>query len=697
VIDIIDQIVNSNRAAEPVTEQHLVLQKIRLLSRRRIAWLRKIWAETLQNGNREFTAHIEVDGYLAQIDDPVREQQWMEQDPAMQELGKAIRATDSALASVTGSRLLMLARIFGLDQAELHLLQTCFALAIDPDLGKVFMYMQDHSGRSYVTETLVSKLFDHRQPGWFRPASPLRAWSLIREIAGSNGEPDRIECDPFIKNWLLGYNDMGEPLSAAAKLQAPQQALADWPIKKTVEHVKRILSEDRHQRVRVHVTGAEGSGRKTFAAIVCQSLGFGLIGIDINQAAEHRQQLLYLQAQRYAFLTNTVPAWYRSDGEEIIPSTTIDSFALQFFIGSLGNHLPPDPSFIDIRVEIPVIKFDERMSLWKQWVPQSMTWPPGELHEMVEKYQSTVGQIVSLGRKKCNSIAEAYEALKQDAAHRLGKLAQLNNGSFTWDDLVVSDTVKDTIEDFTFEATERVHFWEQFAAQRLFPQGRSLIALFTGSPGTGKTMAAQVIASTLKLDLFRVDLSAVVSKYIGESSKNLERILSQARSMDIVLLFDEADALFGKRTDVKDANDRYANTDTNYLLQAIEQYPGIVILSSNRKSNVDPAFIRRFRYVVDFQKPDSSQRLQLWRSIIQQLAGDRAVLMLHGDLRVFSELLEMTGAQIKQAVLSAIFMTRKEKAALHTSHLLRAVERELVKEGKSMNKELQQHFNWFYS
>ncbi|MBO9564971.1 MAG: ATP-binding protein [Niastella sp.] len=697
MIDIIDQIVHSNRTAAPVTEQHLVLQKIRLLARRRIAWLRKIWAETLQNGNKDFTAHIEVDGYLAQIDDPVRERQWMEQDPAMQEVGNAIRATDSALASVTGSRLLMLARIFGLNQAEQHLLQTCFALAIDPDLGKVFMYMQDHSGRSYVTETLVSKLFDHPQPGWFRPASPLRAWNLIREIAGSNGEPDRIECDPFIKNWLLGYNDMGEPLSTAAKLQAPQQALADWPVKKTVEHVKRILSDDRHQRVRVHVTGAEGSGRKTFAAIVCQSLGFGVTGIDINQAAEHRQQLLYLQAQRYAFLTNTVPAWYRSDGEEIIPSITIDSFALQFFIGLPGNHLPPDPSFIDIRVEIPVIRFDERMSLWRQWVPQSVTWPPGELHEMVEKYQSTIGQIVSLGRKKCDSIAEAYEALKQDAAHRLGKLAQLNNGSFTWDDLVVSDTVKDTIEDFTFEATERIHFWEQFAAQRLFPQGRSLIALFTGSPGTGKTMAAQVIASTLKLDLFRVDLSAVVSKYIGESSKNLERILSQARSMDIVLLFDEADALFGKRTDVKDAHDRYANTDTNYLLQAIEQYPGIVILSSNRKSNVDPAFIRRFRYVVDFQKPDQAQRLQLWRSIIHQLAGDKAVLMLHGDLRVFSQLLEMTGAQIKQAVLSAIFMARKEKAALHTSHLLRAVERELVKEGKSMNKELQQHFNWFYS
>lgn len=698
VIDILDQIVTTNRTSvpEPATEQQLVLQKIRLLSQRRIAWLRKIWSETLQSGNGEFTPHVEVDGYLGQIDDPVREKQWLEQDPLMQEIGEAIRATDRGLAAITGSRLLLLARIFGINQQELDLLQACFALAIDPDLGRVFMYMQDHSGRSYVTEPLVSKLFDH-QRGWLRPGSPLRSWNLIREVPIGNGEPDRIECDPVIKNWLLGHNDMGELLTAAAKFQPVHQSLADWPVRKTAEYLKRVLTDDRYQRVRILVTGASGSGRKTFAAAVCHLLGFALLSIDISQVAENRRQQLYLQAQRCAFLTNTALAWHRSDTEEKYPSYHIPSFHVQFFIGDPGDHLSPDPGFIDIRMNIPALKFDERMLLWKQWVPQCAAWPAAELHEMVEKYQSTVGQIVSIGRKKSDSIAEAYEALKMDAAHRLGKLAQLSNGSFTWDDLVVSDAVKGAIEDFTFEATERVHFWEQSAAQRLFPQGRSLIALFTGSPGTGKTMAAQVIASTLKLDLFRIDLSTVVSKYIGESSKNLERILSQAKAMDIVLLFDEADSLFGKRTDIKDAHDRYANTDTNYLLQAIEQYPGIIILSSNRRSGIDPAFLRRFRYVLDFPKPDKTQRLQLWRSFIQQLADDKAVTALHSDLLTLSDVLEMTGAQIKQSVLSALFMARREKTALHVSHLLRAVERELMKEGKSMNKELQQHFNWFYS
>lgn len=697
MIDIIDHIETAGRTLAPETEQQLVLKKIRLLSRRRISWLRKIWAELVQSGNAAFTPHMEVDGYLAQIDNPDREKQWMEQDTMMQDITEAIQATDSALESITGSRLLMLAQLFGINKQELELLQTCFALAIDPDLGRVFAYMQDHSGRSYVTETLVAKLFGYEQHGWLRPASPLRTWNIIREIVSGTGEPDRIECDPFIKNWLLGYNDLGEVLAAVAKQQPAHQPLGSWPVQQLVDYLKRILSDDGPHRIRIIVSGAAGSGRKTFAAVVCQHLGVQLISVNAGLIADNRRSQTYVQIQRYGFLTYTAIAWHGIDAEEKFQSYNIPSFNIQFFIGESGDYLQPDPAFIDLRVDIPLLTYDERVALWKQWVPQSVTWPKEELHEMIERYQSTVGQIVSLGQKKCATITEAYEALKIDAAHRLGKLAQLANGTFNWDDLIVSDAIKTTIGDFTFEATERVHFWEQAAAKRLFPQGRSLIALFTGSPGTGKTMAAQVIANTLKLDLYRIDLSAVISKYIGESSKNLERILSKAKAMDIVLLFDEADSLFGKRTEVKDAHDRFANTDTNYLLQAIEQYPGIIILSSNKKSGIDPAFMRRFRYVLDFPKPDNMQRIQLWRSFIQQLAGDQAMMLLNSDLITLSGLLEMTGAQIKQAVLSAIFMARKERTALHTSHVLRAVEREFMKEGKSMNKELQQHFNWYCS
>jgi SpoVK/Ycf46/Vps4 family AAA+-type ATPase len=180
----------------------------------------------------------------------------------------------------------------------------------------------------------------------------------------------------------------------------------------------------------------------------------------------------------------------------------------------------------------------------------------------------------------------------------------------------------------------------------------------------------------------------VVSKYVGESSKNLERIFSRAKNMNLVLLFDEADSLCGKRTEIKDAHDRYANTDTNYLLQAIESYPGIIILASNKKSNIDNGFIRRLRYQFDFPQPDVEQRHAIWRKIVGELLGDEIRNKLDGDLFRLSGLVEITGAQIKQSILSAIFMARKEKSDLKTAHLLRGLERELAKESKGLAKEV---------
>ena len=183
---------------------------------------------------------------------------------------------------------------------------------------------------------------------------------------------------------------------------------------------------------------------------------------------------------------------------------------------------------------------------------------------------------------------------------------------FAWDDLVVPDVLRETLKDIVFEAQTRGAFWEEENSRRMFPQGRGLMALLSGPPGTGKTMAAQVIAASLQHDLFRIDLSSVISKYVGETSQNLERILSRAADMDAVLLFDEADAMFSKRvTEVRDAQDKFANTDAAYLLQAIESFPGIAILATNQKNNIDPAFIRRLRFVIDFDKPGSPSA---WKS-----------------------------------------------------------------------------------
>jgi len=683
--------VETDRGQEDLTG--LVLQRIRLLSRRRIAWLRKVWGEVNTSGNEEINLHTEVDGYLIDRDIPYLEKEWFEQDSAMLELSYQLKETEQALSNLSNSRLKILSTIFGLNRLETDILQVCISLSVDPNLGRVFAYLQDHTGRGYVSETLVARLFGYGNSIVLRADSPLKIWSLVKETVSQQGEPARLDCDPFIKNWLLGMDGIDESLIHFSSLHPVKQPLQDWPVQKLVDDIKRLVNNNVHNKLRVFVEGAEGSGRKSFAAIVGKRIGLAVLCINADRIPENRWPLAYMQVQRQAFLLNVVPLWYGTAMQDRFWPENTPHYHLQFVIGEAESSLIPEEQFSDIRVILPTISMEERLALWHRHVPLSAVWPKDEMREMVIRHETTVGQIVSIGKKMTPTIADAYEALRSDSGRRLGNLAQQMSSGFTFNDLVVPEYVTKGIEDFIFEATERVHFWEQPQARRLFPQGRSLIGLFTGSPGTGKTMAAQVIAAELKLELYRIDLSTVVSKYIGESSKNIERILARAKNMNVVLLFDEADSLFGKRTDIKDAHDRYANTDTNYLLQAIENYPGIVILASNKKSNIDNGFMRRLRYVLEFPKPDPSQRIQIWRKIISELAGEKTVAALDSQLVQLAEMIDITGAQIKQAVLSALFMARKDKTIVNGSHLLRGLERELAKEGKGLGKQAYQNFN----
>ena len=181
-----------------------------------------------------------------------------------------------------------------------------------------------------------------------------------------------------------------------------------------------------------------------------------------------------------------------------------------------------------------------------------------------------------------------------------------------------------------------------------------------------------------------------MSKWVGETSRNLDTLLTRAAQRDVVLLFDEADALFGKRTDIKEANDRFANTDTGYLLQAIESYHGIALLSTNRKSDIDSAFLRRLRYVLDYPLPDQDERLRLWEGVTAELLGATASTAMANDLRRLASAVEVTGAQNKFSVLSAIFTSRRDAAEVDLAHLVRGLERELAKEGRPIGERVRE-------
>ena len=612
---------SEGKSSDLVSEQ--ILQRVRLYAQRRILWLRKVWIEVgAQKGNGQ-GIHFEIDGYLKNMDLPVFELKWYESDTQVQTLTKEITQLENALKKDTKARISLLVKTFKLGSAEIDLLHTCFAFSLDPNLSRVFAYLHDHSSRGYVSESLIARLYGHGYCLPLSPIAPLKLWGLVTEIDSGRGEPARFEISPFIRNWLLGMDTLDEVLTGITRQQLVHPPLANWPVTAVVEWIQKMRKADASAKLRLFIAGAEASGRRSFAAAVANKLKMPLLSINSERISEARWDLVYMSAQRQAHLTQSSIVWYGNGAKENTWLTHFPSYPIQFMVGEVDEYLQAEEGFLDLRIELPPLQSDQRRELWMKMVPAAKTWEEEDLANLVHLRQTTVGQINAVAALGVNKVNEAFEAIGAGARRRLGNLAQLLSSDFNKADLVLSESLLKSLDNFMFEATERVAFWEQSSHKRLFPQGQGLLALFAGPPGTGKTMAAQVIANELKLDLYRVDLSSMVSKYVGETSKNIERILSRAQRMDAVLLFDEADALFGKRTEIKDAHDRFANTDTNYLLQAIEQYPGIAILASNKRSNIDQGFSRRLRYILEFPKPDVHLRLHIWQHILTELVGDK--------------------------------------------------------------------------
>jgi len=283
---------------------------------------------------------------------------------------------------------------------------------------------------------------------------------------------------------------------------------------------------------------------------------------------------------------------------------------------------------------------------------------------------------------------KATKRIKELIGMGPGGLVQLLECPFMIDDLVLSDSLTKMLNDFIFEARDRKQLWENKKIRRLFPTGRGMIGLLSGPGGTGKTMTARIIASELSLDLYRIDLAMVLNKYLGETQKSLDNILSWAEGQDILLFFDEADALFGKRSEVSDAHDRYANIETNFLINSIEKYNGLALLATNVKSNIDSAFIRRLRYVLDFPMPEAEERYQIWKKISNEIIEEKDNKEeIQRKLKIIAEKIDLSGSQIKASLLLAKLIALKDEESLSVNHIIQGVEVELIKEGQSLSKE----------
>jgi replication-associated recombination protein RarA len=665
-----------------------VLTTIRLRAKRRIAWLRKLWSEEGSSGGGLAVTHEEIDTHVDDLDSPDAEAYWFQTEEKLYKLNEEIAAMEAEIVSDKKSRFAQLHQIFGLSAEDSDLLQTCLAVSLDPTLARVYAYLHDHAGRGYATEHLAARLLGHGRKSLWNPESPLRRWNILVEKETAPGEPNQLICDNHIRDWLQGRNNLDEWLVGITQPCSPHKPLKNWPLIEHTKFIKSTINGANSKPVRFRIVGQPGSGRRTMAALLSSTLDRDLYAINSDQIEEHNWNRIFAHAQRYAHLNHSALAWYGENVIHRIWPQISQLITLQFIICEPGQVPLPLPGVIDRLVEVPSLSIAERGELWKRLVPKSTRWSKNKLNKLITQHQVEIGDIISVCEAHVTSAGEAIQIVREKNRHRLGNLAQLLESPFKLKDLIVPKRLKDALEDLIYEAKERTAFWEKENAKRLFPQGKGLVALLSGPPGCGKTMAAQAIAEELEIDLFRVDVSSVVSKYVGMTSRHLKQILSLSTGMDIVILFDEAEALFSKRTEVKDAHDRFANTDTSYLLQAIENYNyrGIVILATNKKANIDQAFIRRLRYVLEFSKPDIKLREKIWEKILNDLIEADQQKITKKELKAIAEGIELTGAQIKYAILSATFLAKREKKKMELSQLLQGINRELMKEGQFLSR-----------
>ncbi len=663
----------------PVME--LVLKRVRLRARRRAAWLTHLQEGPAEHPGSPAAADAHLAAAFDGRDAPDGEAAWYRRAEVSQPLNDELERVELSLAGDAGTRLRELQRMFRLSEPEMDLLQTCLALALDPDLGAAFGHLQRSPARGYVTEPLAARLFGHGRRLLCEAGCPLIGWGLVTTAEAPASEPIALTVDPVVIAWLQGELRMDPRLMGLGQVVEPRDPLDGWPVAATARAIHRVV--ERGSAARVLLVGPPASGRRTFAAAVSKHFGIMTLAIDTSEIADADWDDIFMRAQRLAVMGNSALVWHGGRLHRSWPGHVAPA-PIQFAAADVDQIVPPCEHLIDRRIEMPGATLDERRGIWRAAIPEAAAWPADELEKLATRYQLNVGDIAAVARRAPAGAREAADFARELTRHQLGELGHLLDCTFTWEDLVVPDRLRQALEDFAFEARDRVRFWEAPAARRLFPRGTGLVALFSGPPGTGKTMAAQVIAAELEMDLFRIDLASVVSKYIGETAKHLRQIFARAARMNAVLLFDEADALFSKRTEVNDAHDRYANADTSYLLQLLEDHRGIVVLATNKKQNIDPAFIRRVRYVFDFPRPEVAERRRIWRQVIGELCGQETLQRLEATIDALGTNVDLSGAQIKGAVLASIFAARRRREPLSMPHVLRGLERELAKEGRTL-------------
>jgi hypothetical protein len=582
-----------------------------------------------------------------------------------------------------------LTRIFGLSRFERDLLLLCAGVEMESALAERCGELVGRPQRCFVTFALAMAVLP--DPHWsaLSPTAPLRRFRLIEMESGHGFTTAPLHIDERVLHYLAGVNELDQRLEGLLARKDDDVCLSE-------EHsnqVKEVLGDDESpadsMQCVIQLWGDDAPAQESIAALLAHRKGRALfvLRMDDTPAAGSEMDLFLSLWAREALL---LPAMLLLQWESETPTAAAKRLVERL----------PAPVMIASREPVRLHRAQEQYEVNKAGpLEQREMWrlalgtaeqPMKEtIDKIAAQFRLSAGTIVALGAAAAvdaenpeKAERRLWAACRRVARPRLEMLAERIEPAASWADLILPDLQMQMLRQLAAQSRHRLTVYEQWGFAARGRRGLGLSALFCGPSGTGKTLAAEVLAAELRLDLYRIDLSAVVSKYIGETEKNLKQVFDAAETGGVLLLFDEADALFGKRSEVRDSHDRYANIEVGYLLQRMESFQGLAVLTTNVKSTLDKAFQRRLRFSVDFPFPDAAHRAAIWARAFPPATPTSGL----DPIRLAS--LNMAGGSIHNIAMNAAFLAADERRAVGMSHVLQATRLEAVKVERPVEAEI---------
>jgi ATPase family associated with various cellular activities (AAA) len=584
---------------------------------------------------------------------------------------------------------------FDLNDFDRHLLLLCVGMELMPDFPLLCARAQGNPQRSYPTFGLALTLFPQLSGAWtaIDPASPLRHHHILELDPGFAISLSPLRLDEWALHYLLGkpYLDrrllgLVKPLPDGSisnpKLPDSQQKIADLSVQTWEQSASCITPA-------IQLCGTDVAVKRDIAAAICWQLGCELFVMSpqfLPLAPDDLEQVVQLW-EREALLCDRVLLIDLSTPEPNIRHAIthfIEHLNARMFIATEERrHIQYRPC---VTLDVRALTSAEQRAIWEQTLGDRAGQLNGTLDRVVGQFNLTRSAIQSactgvFAQNEDDLKTILWDSCRAQTRPRLQDLAQHIPTCATGDDLILDKPQKKILGEIADRVKHRITVYETWGFAAKGSRGLGISALFAGLSGTGKTMAAEVLASQLRLDLYRIDLSAVVSKYIGETEKNLRQVFDAAESSGAILLFDEADALFGKRSDVKDSHDRHANIEVSYLLQRMESYRGLAILTTNLPDALDTAFLRRIQFIVQFPFPNVTEREQIWQQVFPKtipLDIDR-----QKDFKKLARL-NVAGGNIRSIALNAAFSAAAAGQSVTMKHIFQATQAEYLKLKKQL-------------